>query len=103
MAVRVILKGTELGRGLPSIPHIVQYTGPNPYATGGDPLTPAMLGLTEIHFVDVTGAGGYIVEYDYTNQKVKFYRQTAATSALIEVSNGVDVSAGVMRALVFGK
>lgn len=101
--IRVIQRGSELGRSLPSIPVIVQYQGPTAYVTGGDALAPSVIGLSEIHFVDITGGGGYVCEYDYTAGKIKFYRQTAATGALAEVSAAVDVSAPIFRMLIYGK
>lgn len=77
--------------------HIYTFTAPGSYTTGGDALTKADLGFASTadpeFDVAIRSAGGYVFEYDHTNSKVKAYRQTAATGALAEVSNGVDISA----------
>ena len=51
----------------------------------------------------VQSRAGYVFDVDYTNKKLLAYRQTAATSALVEVSNGVNLS-GVtqIRCMAFG-
>lgn len=43
------------------------------YPTGGESLTPAMLGLGTIDFISIGNKGGYVFEYDYANQKVIVY------------------------------
>jgi len=41
------------------------------YPTGGEELKPATLGLRRFDFVDVPSKGGYVFEFDYTNNKIK--------------------------------
>lgn len=66
------------------------------YATGGFNLSRATLGFASTadpeFDVDARSAGGYVFSYDHTNSKLLAYRQTAATSALIEVPNTTDLS-----------
>jgi hypothetical protein len=46
---------------------------------------------------------GYVFDVDYTNKKLLAYRQSAATSALTEVANAVNLSAITqIRCLAFG-
>lgn len=52
--------------------HLVKLTFDASYPTGGEPLTPALLDLKKVHHVFVEAApGGYAVEYDPTNKKLK--------------------------------
>lgn len=78
--VRLLQAGSEKGRGLDARMFIVSYNGPASYAVGGDSFVPSDIGLTNFLFVDITGAGGYVCEYDYTNQKIKWYRDAGATA-----------------------
>jgi hypothetical protein len=78
------------------------------YATNGVAFTPATFGLVRVDYIDIGPAGGYLFEVDYTNSKIKAYRQKdpaaagGADIALPEVANGVDISAVTFRALVIG-
>jgi hypothetical protein len=48
------------------------------YATGGEALTPANVGLGTIDRIDFNqGEDGYVLRYDYTNEKVLVYRSAA--------------------------
>lgn len=51
------------------------------YATGGESLTPAMLGLSVIDQITVVDAAGYSFEYDYTNRTLRAYRSAGFTPA----------------------
>lgn len=88
---------------------IIQITGDSSYPTNGWALTPANLRLSTIDFISVPAAGGIVFEYDYTNQKLKAYRQKdpgnagGADIALPEVGNGVSLSTIVTRAFVIGR
>lgn len=67
------------------------------YATGGESLTPAQLGLTVIDFFEVDSNPGYLFKYDYTNQKLKAYFTTAAvtgTLAATVASGATPVTSG---------
>lgn len=56
--------------------------GDTSYPTGGSSLTPAMLGLSEIHHVDFNPEpGGGLAVYDYANQKMKIFPTTFKTEA----------------------
>ncbi|RLI16876.1 hypothetical protein DRO41_00255 [Candidatus Bathyarchaeota archaeon] len=41
------------------------------YHPGGEELKPSTLGLQHFDFVDAPSKGGYIFEFDYTNNKIK--------------------------------
>ena len=47
--------------------------------------------------------GGYVAGYDHANDKLKVYRQTAATSALIEVPNTTDLSGTTFNLVIVSK
>ena len=66
------------------------------YATGGESLTAADLGLTVIHLMILAGSSFYQGEYDYTNSKVKL-------TGLGEVASGLDASAVTLRFVAYGK
>lgn len=46
------------------------------YPTGGESLTPTNLGLRKIDWLEAQPTGGYVFQYDYTNQKLLAYQQT---------------------------
>lgn len=75
------------------------------YPTGGYPLAPSALGLTEILYLDVSSLGGYIPHYDYVNQKLKLYvvPATPSNSSLVEVPNATNLSAMNGRIVCIGK
>lgn len=74
------------------------------YVTGGEPVTLAQLGLSRLDFLNVSAGVGYLPAWDgsVTTPKILVYRQTAATSALIEVPNTTDVSTVTVRFLAYG-
>ena len=43
------------------------------YPTGGEALTPGQVGLQVIESASIEPKGGYVFEYDYTNQKIKVF------------------------------
>jgi len=49
------------------------------YATGGEALTAANVGLAAIDTIDIRAKNGYVFEYDYTNSKVLAYRAPLQT------------------------
>ena len=71
---------------------IGQATGPASYTTGGDPCTPATLGLGRVEAVLFepfdNGTVIILAVYQVTAQTVKFYDMTGA-----EIGNGTDLSA----------
>lgn len=72
------------------------YTGPASYVTGGDPFLPADVKLGQIHFVDwelaTNGTVVLLVNYDYTNQKVKWFDLAGN-----EVANGTALNGYMIR------
>src|SRR5437879_4220512 len=79
--------------------------GDSSYPTGGYPLAPSALGLTEILYFDVSSLGGYIPHYDYVNQKLKLYvvPSTPSNSSLVEVPNATNLSTVTGRVVCIGK
>ena len=80
------------------------------YTTNGLAYTPSLFGMSaRVDMLDVQSKGGYVFDTDYTNKKLKVFRQTdpaavgGADVALVEVANGTDLSAVVARARVVGK
>lgn len=74
------------------------------YATGGEAVTIADLGFTRLDWLDVSAGNGYLAAWDgsLTSPKILLYRQTSATSALIEVPSATDVSTITVRVMAFG-
>lgn len=74
------------------------------YTTGGEALTLAELQMGRIETIEVDMiASGYVTQWDKSLTAPKFlsYRQTAATSALVEVPATTDV--GTYRVTVIGR
>jgi len=74
----------------------------NSYATGGESLTAADMGLRVVDFISFQPQIGFVFEYDYTNSKVKVYTQGAAHAAAgaatlddYAVTAGPGVSSGI--------
>jgi len=67
------------------------------YPAGGESFTPAMVGLSEFECVTVQNKGGYLLEFDATNQKIKAYQSvpdiTAETVAITDADGAA--AAGV--------
>lgn len=76
----------------------------NSYATGGEAVTLAQLGLSRLDFLCLTAGIGYLPTWDgsTTAPKVLVYRQTAATGAFAEVPSTTDMSATTVRFLAYG-
>lgn len=76
----------------------------NSYATGGEAVTLAQLGLSRLDFLSVTAGIGYLPTWDGSTStpKILVYRQTAATGAFVEVPSTTDMSATTVRFLAFG-
>ena len=73
------------------------------YASGGESLTAANLGMTAIHIVIAQAEdSGYVAQYDYTNSTLALYEAGADAAALDEVANTTDVSAVYVRVLAYG-
>lgn len=89
---------------------ITTVTGDNSYPTGGWALTPSQLGFsnnaTDL-VVDIIGTGGgFMPEYDYTNQKLKVYwfnYPGAAAAAAAEVTNATNLSTSSWKVVARSK
>lgn len=62
------------------------------YPSGGIPFDKTQLGfnnqMEEIIFTGQTTVDGYLYKYDITNKKIRLFQQSAATSALTELTTG---------------
>jgi hypothetical protein len=69
------------------------------YATGGEAVTLAQLGLTRLDYLQLNAGVGYLPTWDGSTDspKVLVYRQTAATGAFVEVPSTTDMSATTIR------
>jgi hypothetical protein len=69
---------------------IGKATGPNPYTVGGEPLTPAELGLGKVEVVlfepFTNGTVIIIGEYEVAAQTLKFYDMTGAEQGAADLS-----------------
>lgn len=80
-----------------------QLTGPNPYATGGDPVNVGDdLKLSEVFLFLVeppsNGTVIRLVKYDYATNKLKWFDLAGN-----EIANGTDLSTYTARFLCTGK
>lgn len=74
------------------------------YTTGGEAPTIAQLQVNRLEDIEVQpGESGYLIDWDRstTAPKIRAYRQTAATSALVEVPAATDV--GNVRVKAVGR
>jgi hypothetical protein len=78
---------------------IGRYVGPSSYVAGGDPLTPAEVGLGKIEAIlfeiaiDPALTGDFQLSYDHTNQKVVWWSNATG----VEVAGAVDLSTYAAR------
>lgn len=74
------------------------------YATGGEAIAASDLGLNRLDYLVVDAGAGYLAKWDgsTSSPKILLYRQTAATSALVEVPSTTDMSAISVKVLAFG-
>lgn len=74
-----------------------------PQATGGYPINAETFGLTTMDwFLPVCASTGFVPVLDRANSKLRMFKQTGADGALVEVANGVDLSATKVYLLVSG-
>lgn len=81
----------------------IETTGPASYATGGEALDLANVGLTQIDSVTVCGVprsstACRVASYDYTNNKLQWYDMAGA-----EIAAGVDLSSFSVRLIIEGR
>jgi len=76
---------------------VTTVTFDSAYATGGESLTPADLGLNRIDFLSATTDGSNAVVWDKTNNKLKVY-----VAAGTEVANAANISTVAVRILAVG-
>lgn len=76
--------------------NIMDITFDSSYATGGESLTPAMLGLVRVDKFNAQEVGGRTFPYDRSTQKLQAYASTT------EVANTTDLSAVTVRVEALG-
>jgi hypothetical protein len=75
------------------------------YATGGDSITAAELGLGTIKFIEIAAAtgAGYVLSYNPTNGTIQAFETGAALSGpLAEVASATNLSAVSATAIAYG-
>lgn len=91
---------------------LVKVTFDSSYATGGESFTPANVGMAKFDYVGVSPDSavlpGYVVHYDYTNQKLLVFgveqdADAAVTEPLDQENSAVDLSTLVVRVLCIGE
>lgn len=93
-------------RGLTT--RVVKFTFDSSYATGGESLTAGDFRLDSLILVHAEPVDGYVFAYDYTNSKLKAFRQKdpgaagGADIALPEVAATTDLSAVATRVFAIG-
>jgi hypothetical protein len=87
---------------------VILSTGAN-WTAAGESLTPAMVGLRRITYVDATlglsaTQTGFLVRYDYVNSKLVALAQAVAGAAvaLVAVTAGTDLSTFTARLRIEG-
>lgn len=97
-----IARGTMLGDGFRTV--VVGVTGPTTYTTGGDPITAGQFRGGVIEYIGTfqitDGTTAFTGLYNYTTLKLMFFKQDGSNGGLVEVGNGVNLSAFVGRMLV---
>ena len=83
---------------------IKDITFDDSYPTGGEGLSATQLGLEEVYIVLISQkSDGYVVQYDYTNEKLEIYEAGADGAALDELGNTADASGIAIRLIAYGK
>jgi len=78
---------------------VADITFDSSYPTGGEPLTPADLGMTSIEWLEAKqkGLASRLAAYDYANAKLVLFTAIGA-----EAANASDQSTIVVRAFAIG-
>ena len=83
---------------------IKDITFDDSYPTGGESFTATQMGLEELYIVLISQkSDGYVVQYDYTNEKLEIYEASADGAALDELGNAADASGIAIRIIAYGK
>lgn len=77
--------------------NIVDVALPDPYLTGGVPVTPAEMGLNRIYMIVAAMSGGRSFEWDAANAKLIAY-----DAAGTQTPNATDLHATTVRLLAIG-
>jgi len=91
---------TEITRTVVGNKHLVVYTAAfsSSYATGGDALTGANLGLDNIDFLIAEPKSGYTFDYDHDNATLLAYRNPAVAADIALTDEGLTAAIGIAAA-----
>jgi len=74
------------------------------YLDSGAPMDLSKQLPKKVHFVGLSGDGGYVGQYDYDNNVVKVFEVTSTDGGGLDaVSSGTDLAAVDMRFVAIGK
>tara|TARA_R100001460_G_scaffold43303_1_gene79592 strand:+ start:106 stop:432 length:327 start_codon:yes stop_codon:yes gene_type:complete len=83
---------------------IKDITFDDSYPTGGESLTATQLGFEELYIILISQkSDGFVVQYDYTNEKLEIYEAGADGAALDELGDTGDASGIGIRVIAYGK
>lgn len=88
---------------------LVNVTFDSSYDTGGESLTPAMVGMAKFDIVlvspDANALPGHVVQYNYTTQKLMVFVEeaVAAGGPLLEIAAASNLSTLVARVICIGE
>lgn len=84
-----------------------QYSGPNPYATGGDAIAAGAIKLGAIEYMPpvmaVNGTNAVMLVYNATTGKIMAFWCAGSGAALVEVTNGTNLSGYVATMIAEGR
>ena len=107
MAITITNPGSSSpGVGVPgNVKYVIKdITFDDSYPTGGEGLSATQLGLEEVYIVLISQkSDGYVVQYDYSNEKLEIYEAGADGAALDELGNTADASGIAIRLIAYGK
>ena len=83
MATVTVRRRFKFGNGFGTVCDVAMS---NSYPTGGEPITPAELGLGRVDFVLPSTAASYMFEFDHTNSKLKAIHPRAAIANTLAAS-----------------
>lgn len=116
MGVGVVTRNVSPSRGMDVWGHFAispfRYVGPNPYATGGDPILAQQFKLGVVEFIDIgvgikaDGTAAIVFCYNPATAMMQAFWQNptaGASEALQEVDNGTDLSGYTAFGMAMGK
>jgi hypothetical protein len=104
----VTIIGRAVGSGMKGV--IARYTGPSSYATGGESINPATLGLSRVLAVEGailrSSSGLFLASWDSANNKMQIYRfdyPNASQGPAVEVPAATNMSGASGIVIFWGR